>query len=104
VTVGWENATVLDVFDHVGVSVSDLEASRRFYELALAQLGYGEPYRGDWFYEWEDLAIGHEDDRPVTRNLHLALVASSREAVGRSTRPRTTAPSYEIPTGTTSRP
>ena len=72
---------MLDVFDHVGVSDSDLDASRRFYELALAQLGYGEPYRGDWFYEWEDLAIGHEDDRPVTRNLHLALVASSREAV-----------------------
>ncbi|HSC50406.1 MAG TPA: VOC family protein [Gaiellaceae bacterium] len=72
---------MLDVFDHVGVSVSDLEASRRFYELALAQLGYGAPYRGDWFYEWEDLAIGHEDDRPVTRNLHLALVAHSRGEV-----------------------
>ena len=77
----WENAAVLDVFDHVGVSVSDLEASRRFYQLALARLGYGEPYRGDWFYEWEDLAIGHEDDRPLTRNLHLALVAHSREEV-----------------------
>ena len=72
---------MLDVFDHVGVSVSDLEASRRFYEPALAQLGYGEPYRGDWFVEWEDLAIGHEDDRPVTRNLHLALAAQSREQV-----------------------
>jgi catechol 2,3-dioxygenase-like lactoylglutathione lyase family enzyme len=73
---------VLDVFDHVGVAVSDLEASRPFYELALGQLGYGEPYRGDWFYEWEDLAIGQAgDDRPATRNLHLALVASSREAV-----------------------
>jgi catechol 2,3-dioxygenase-like lactoylglutathione lyase family enzyme len=72
---------VLDVFDHVGVSVSDLETSRRFYELALGQLGRGEPYRGDWFYEWEDLAIGHEDDRPVTSNLHLALAARSREQV-----------------------
>jgi catechol 2,3-dioxygenase-like lactoylglutathione lyase family enzyme len=73
----------LDVFDHVGVSVSDFEASRRFYELALAQLGYGEPYRGDHVFEWEDLAIGAAgDDRPVTRNLHLALVAESRDAVG----------------------
>ena len=73
---------MLDVFDHVGVAVSDLEASRAFYQLALGQLGYGEPYRGDWFYEWEDLAIGQAgDDRPATRNLHLALVASSREAV-----------------------
>jgi len=73
---------VLDVFDHVGVAVSDLDGSLPFYELAFAQLGYGEPYRGDWFYEWEDLAIGQAgDDRPATRNLHIALVAPSREAV-----------------------
>jgi catechol 2,3-dioxygenase-like lactoylglutathione lyase family enzyme len=73
---------VLDVFDHVGVAVSDLDASLPFYELALAQLGFGEPYRGGWYYEWEDLAIGQAgDDRPATRNLHVALVASSREAV-----------------------
>ncbi len=72
---------MLDVFDHVGVSVSDLDASLPFYELALAQLGYGEPHRGDWFYEWEDFAIGYEADRPVTRNLHLALAARSRADV-----------------------
>ena len=73
---------MLDVFDHVGVAVSDLDASLSFYELAFARLGYGEPYRGDWFYEWEDFAIGQASgDRPATRNLHLALVASSREAV-----------------------
>jgi catechol 2,3-dioxygenase-like lactoylglutathione lyase family enzyme len=73
---------VLDVFDHVGVAVSDLDASLPFYELAFAQLGYGQPYRGDWFYEWEDFAIGQAtDDRPATRNLHVALVASSRETV-----------------------
>jgi catechol 2,3-dioxygenase-like lactoylglutathione lyase family enzyme len=72
---------VLDVFDHVGVSVTDLEASRRCYELALGELGYGEPYRGSWFYEWDDLAIGALEDRPATRNLHLALVAESREQV-----------------------
>ena len=73
---------MLDVFDHVGLRVSDLEASRRCYELALAELGYGEPYRGPDFFEWEDLAIGQaRDDRPATRNLHLALVASSREQV-----------------------
>jgi catechol 2,3-dioxygenase-like lactoylglutathione lyase family enzyme len=70
---------VLDVFDHVGLSVSDLEASRRCYELALAELGYGEPYSGPNILEWEDLAISER--RPVTRNLHLALVASSREQV-----------------------
>jgi catechol 2,3-dioxygenase-like lactoylglutathione lyase family enzyme len=73
---------VPDVFDHVGVAVSDLDASLPFYELAFAQLGYGEPYRGDWFYEWEDFAIGQAgDDRPATRNLHIALVADTRDAV-----------------------
>jgi catechol 2,3-dioxygenase-like lactoylglutathione lyase family enzyme len=73
---------VLDVFDHVGVSVSDLDAANRFYELALARLGYGEPYRGENLVEWEDLAIAEEDhDHPVTRNLHLALAARSREDV-----------------------
>ena len=67
-----------DVFDHVTIRVSDLEASSRFYEQALAQLGYGEPYRGDPFLEWEDLSIASAgDDRPATRNLHLALVARS---------------------------
>jgi catechol 2,3-dioxygenase-like lactoylglutathione lyase family enzyme len=73
---------VLDVFDHVGIRVSDYEASRDFYELALAELGFGEPHRRPDFFEWEDLAIGEtSDDHPVTRNLHLALAASSREAV-----------------------
>jgi catechol 2,3-dioxygenase-like lactoylglutathione lyase family enzyme len=73
---------VLDVFDHVTLRVTDLEASRRCYELALGELGYGEPYRGPHFFEWEDLSISTaRDDRPVTRNLHLALVAESREHV-----------------------
>jgi catechol 2,3-dioxygenase-like lactoylglutathione lyase family enzyme len=74
---------VPDVFDHVTVRVSDVEASRRFYERALGQLGYGEPFRGDHFFEWDDLLISAaRPDRPVTRNLHLALVVrASREEV-----------------------
>jgi len=74
---------VPDVFDHVTVRVSDVAVSRRFYELALELLGYGDPYRGDHFFEWEDLSISQaRDDRPVTRNLHLALLArSSRDEV-----------------------
>ena len=73
---------MLDVFDHVGLHVGDLEASRRCYELALAELGYGEPTAAPDLYEWEDLAISAaRNDRPATRNLHLALVASSREQV-----------------------
>ena len=73
---------MLEVFDHVGLAVADYEASCRCYELALAELGYGEPYRADGFVEWEDLAIGPaSEDRPVTRNLHIGLAASSCEAV-----------------------
>ena len=71
-----------DVFDHVTLRVHDIEASRRCYELALGELGYGEPYRGPRFYEWHDLSIwAAREDRPATRNLHVALVAQSREQV-----------------------
>jgi catechol 2,3-dioxygenase-like lactoylglutathione lyase family enzyme len=73
---------VLDVFDHVTLGVSSFEASSGFYEPALALLGYGEPFRGERFSEWEDLSIAAAGaERRVTRNLHLALAAPSREAV-----------------------
>jgi catechol 2,3-dioxygenase-like lactoylglutathione lyase family enzyme len=74
---------VLDVFDHVTIRVAVLEPSRRFYEPALELLGYCEPYRGDHFFEWEDLSISQaREDRPPTRNLHLALLArASRDEV-----------------------
>jgi catechol 2,3-dioxygenase-like lactoylglutathione lyase family enzyme len=69
---------VPDVFDHVTVRVEDVDASRRFYELALGMLDYGEPYRGNHFFEWEDLSIAAaRNDRRATRNLHLALLARS---------------------------
>jgi catechol 2,3-dioxygenase-like lactoylglutathione lyase family enzyme len=73
---------VPDVFDHVTIRVSHIAAAHGFYELALARLGYGEPYRGDGFYEWEDLSILEASrERPATRNLHLALLAHSRDGV-----------------------
>jgi catechol 2,3-dioxygenase-like lactoylglutathione lyase family enzyme len=70
------------MFDHVTVRVFELAASRRFYELALATLGFGEPADGGGFCEWHDFSIAQAgDDRPVTRNLHVAFVAQSREEV-----------------------
>jgi catechol 2,3-dioxygenase-like lactoylglutathione lyase family enzyme len=70
------------VFDHVTIRVSDLEASRPFYETALGRLGFGEPATDGHFYEWHDFSISQaSDERPVTRNLHAAFVARSREAV-----------------------
>ena len=71
-----------DVFDHVTIRVSDVEASLRFYELAFAQLGHEASHRGDGFYEWNDFSIwAAESGKPVTRGLHVALVADSRAAV-----------------------
>jgi catechol 2,3-dioxygenase-like lactoylglutathione lyase family enzyme len=62
--------------------VSDIEAARRFYETALAVLGFGEPNRGAHFFEWRDLSIAEtRRNSRVTRRLHLGLVAPSREDV-----------------------
>ena len=72
----------LSVFDHVGVRVSDLDAARRCYGLALGSLGYGEPDTDGHFYEWEDFSIAQASaERPVTRNLHVAFAAHSRDEV-----------------------
>ena len=73
-----------DVFDHVTIRVSDVEASLRFYELAFARLGHDASHRGDGFgfYEWNDFSIwATQSGKPVTRGLHVALVADSRAAV-----------------------
>ena len=72
----------LSVFDHVTIRVSDLDEARRCYGLALGLLGYGEPSADGHFYEWEDFSISRaRDERPPTRNLHVAFVAHSREEV-----------------------
>ena len=65
------------VFDHVGITVSDLTASRAFYHEAL-----GLPdVEGD-FIEWGDFGIlGVDDEHPLTRNLHVAFGVEDRDAV-----------------------
>ena len=64
------------MFDHVTIRVSDLDVSQQFYALAL-----GEQVEEDGFCEWNDFSIAQVDDRPLTRNLHVAFVARSRDAV-----------------------
>jgi catechol 2,3-dioxygenase-like lactoylglutathione lyase family enzyme len=65
------------MFDHVTIRVSDLEASRHFYETLLQR----EPV-GEEFFEWDEFGIAQaEPDHPVTRNLHLAFAAESRHDV-----------------------
>jgi catechol 2,3-dioxygenase-like lactoylglutathione lyase family enzyme len=65
------------MFDHVTIRVSDLEASRRFYATVLGR----EPEGGE-FLEWDDFSIAPaEEDRPLTRHLHVAFAVQSREDV-----------------------
>jgi predicted lactoylglutathione lyase len=70
------------MWDHVGVSVSDRAASKRFYDLVLSAIGHEVAHSSEHYDEWNDFAIGRaSDERPVTRHLHVAFVAGSREAV-----------------------
>jgi catechol 2,3-dioxygenase-like lactoylglutathione lyase family enzyme len=70
------------MFDHVGIAVTDLAASERFYRTVLSVLG-AEPSHADaGLVEWEDWDIGPADgEHPVTRGLHVGFRAPSREAV-----------------------
>jgi len=66
------------MLDHVDIRVSDREASRRFYTTVL-----GEPsYTDEAFDEWQDFGIVATDaELPVTRHLHVAFAAPSRDEV-----------------------
>jgi catechol 2,3-dioxygenase-like lactoylglutathione lyase family enzyme len=75
------------VFDHVGVNVSDYEVSKRFYEGALAPLGYGLRME---FEEWRTAGFGAEgvpghfwisEREPRTTVTHVALRDPHRTTV-----------------------
>ena len=70
------------MFDHVTIRVSDRAASERFYDTVLTPLGVDNTYRTGTFAEWQDFSLtGAEDGHPITRGLHVAFVAPSREQV-----------------------
>jgi catechol 2,3-dioxygenase-like lactoylglutathione lyase family enzyme len=70
------------VFDHVTIRASDREASERFYATVLAPLGIARTHRGDDFSEWDDFSLAPASaEHPVTRRLHIAWLAPSREHV-----------------------
>ena len=84
------------VVDHVGFRVSDLAASRRMYEPALAELGFavlGEgEFEGDAYVlfglpERDDFALHSVGAVPgrdrVTTGAHVAFPAPSADAVDR---------------------
>jgi catechol 2,3-dioxygenase-like lactoylglutathione lyase family enzyme len=65
------------MFDHVTIRVSDREASRYFYETLLGERTHADAD----FDEWADFSLAQADAEPVTRNLHIAFAARSREDV-----------------------
>ena len=70
------------MFDHITIRVGDLAEARSFYGLAMSTLGFGEPETDGHFFEWWDFSISTaREDRPATRNLHVAFVAPSRKKV-----------------------
>ncbi len=75
------------MFDHVALSVGDYEASRAFYEAALAPLGHGVVMQSDneggkvtGFGDGQtDFWLG--DGGPLTGRFHVAFRAPDRAAV-----------------------
>jgi catechol 2,3-dioxygenase-like lactoylglutathione lyase family enzyme len=75
------------MFDHVGLNVRDYAASRSFYELALAPLGYRVVLAFD---EWKPAGFGTTEEKPEFRisqrepygtGSHVAFAAPDRETV-----------------------
>jgi catechol 2,3-dioxygenase-like lactoylglutathione lyase family enzyme len=87
---------VSEVIDHVGLRVSDLPASRRLYEAALAELGFvvlneGE-FEGDAYVLFgrgkrDDFALHSVGSKPgrdrVTTAAHVAFPAPDADSVAR---------------------
>ncbi len=70
------------MFDHVTLRVADRAASEDFYDTVLSPLGIDKSYRTETFSEWRDLSVaGADAAQPITRRLHVAFVAPSREQV-----------------------
>jgi catechol 2,3-dioxygenase-like lactoylglutathione lyase family enzyme len=67
------------MFDHVGIRVSDLGASERFYRTMLSVLGV-EPSHADADYKFRggDYSFSLvRDERPLTEHVHLAFAADA---------------------------
>jgi len=70
------------VFDHVTIRASDREASERFYETVLLPVGIEKTHSGEHYAEWLGFSLAQATaEKPVTRRLHVAFVAPSREHV-----------------------
>ncbi len=76
------SGSLATVFDHVGVAVSDLDASTDFYRMLLTVLGREPSHADELMVGWKDWWIGVVDaEHPLTSALHVGLRASSRAMV-----------------------
>jgi catechol 2,3-dioxygenase-like lactoylglutathione lyase family enzyme len=70
------------MFDHVTLRAADLEASAAFYEEVLRTLGIERTASLDWLVEWDLFSLSPASaGKPVTRRLHIAFPAPTREHV-----------------------
>ena len=70
------------MFDHVGIAVSDVAASERFYRTVLSELGIEPSHADAELVEWEDWSMGPVDaEHALTRGLHVGFRAPSPAAV-----------------------
>jgi hypothetical protein len=76
------NGSLGGVFDHVEIAVSDLAASERFYRTVLGTLGIEPSHADSELVDWDEFSIVPTDrEHPVTRGLHVAFWAPTRELV-----------------------
>ena len=72
----------MSAFDHVTIRVSNREAAERFYTTVLTTLGLADRRLPSGYTEWGDFSLGAAtDEKPLTRNLHIAFFAPSRAKV-----------------------
>ena len=70
------------MFDHVGIAVSDLAASERFYRTVLSVLGIEPTHADAELVEWADFDIVPTDrEHPLTGGLHVGFRAPDRAHV-----------------------
>lgn len=73
------------IIDHVTLQVEDVEASRRFYETALAPLGIHVMSSGEGFAGFHGNGAGSfwliPAEREQDRELHIAFTAADRAQV-----------------------
>jgi len=66
----------------VTIRASSRGASERFYQTVLHTLGVDQTHPDEQFAEWDDFSLSQADGaNPVTRRVHIAFVAPSREHV-----------------------